>query len=132
MAMNPFSFVTKIKCAKEGILTPIWKEFIAGRDCFIPFFQFVQNAQESSLAEGKFKLWDNVFFLKHFLLPSPAQSETVITVNQSLRGGKVVELKQTVDQAVKLCPTVKRVFVSKRTEGKVSMSNLDIPLEEVR
>ena len=41
------------------------------------------------------------------LLPSAAQSETVITVNQGLRGGKVVELKKTVDQAVKQCPGVK-------------------------
>ncbi|XP_032087243.1 acetyl-coenzyme A synthetase 2-like, mitochondrial isoform X1 [Thamnophis elegans] len=59
-----------------------------------------------------------------------AQSETVITVNQGLRGGKVVELKKTVDEAVKFCPTVKRVFVSKRTDEKVPMSDLDIPLEE--
>ncbi|XP_054826408.1 acetyl-coenzyme A synthetase 2-like, mitochondrial isoform X1 [Eublepharis macularius] len=59
-----------------------------------------------------------------------AQSETVITVNQGLRGGKVIELKQTVDQAVQLCPMVKRVFVSMRTEGKVPMSALDISLEE--
>lgn len=60
-----------------------------------------------------------------------AQSETVITVNQGLRGGKIVELKQTVDQAVKSCPTVKRVFVSKRTDENVLMSDLDIPLEQV-
>uniref|UniRef100_A0A8C3UFS6 Acetyl-coenzyme A synthetase n=1 Tax=Catharus ustulatus TaxID=91951 RepID=A0A8C3UFS6_CATUS len=43
-----------------------------------------------------------------------AQSETVITVNQGLRGGKVIELKKTVDQAVKQCPGVKRVLVHKQ------------------
>ncbi|CAM2116096.1 unnamed protein product [Caretta caretta] len=59
-----------------------------------------------------------------------AQSETVITVNQGLRGGKVIELKQTVDQAVHACPLVKRVLVSMRTEQKVPMSELDVPLEE--
>ncbi|XP_039390061.1 acetyl-coenzyme A synthetase 2-like, mitochondrial isoform X2 [Mauremys reevesii] len=59
-----------------------------------------------------------------------AQSETVITVNQGLRGGKVIELKQTVDQAVRVCPLVKRVLVSMRTEQKVPMSELDVPLEE--
>ncbi|EMP30717.1 Acetyl-coenzyme A synthetase 2-like protein [Chelonia mydas] len=59
-----------------------------------------------------------------------AQSETVITVNQGLRGGKVIELKQTVDQAVQTCPLVKRVLVSMRTEQKVPMSKLDVPLEE--
>ncbi|XP_034624437.1 acetyl-coenzyme A synthetase 2-like, mitochondrial isoform X2 [Trachemys scripta elegans] len=59
-----------------------------------------------------------------------AQSETVITVNQALRGGKVIELKQTVDQAMHACPLVKRVLVSMRTEQKVPMSELDVPLEE--
>ncbi|XP_053880871.1 acetyl-coenzyme A synthetase 2-like, mitochondrial isoform X2 [Malaclemys terrapin pileata] len=59
-----------------------------------------------------------------------AQSETVITVNQALRGGKVIELKQTVDQAMRACPLVKRVLVSMRTEQKVPMSELDVPLEE--
>uniref|UniRef100_A0A8C3RK57 Acetyl-coenzyme A synthetase n=1 Tax=Chelydra serpentina TaxID=8475 RepID=A0A8C3RK57_CHESE len=56
----------------------------------------------------------------------------LITVNQGLRGGKVIELKQTVDQAVRACPLVKRVLVSMRTEQKVPMSELDVPLEEVR
>ncbi|CAI5764224.1 acetyl-coenzyme A synthetase 2-like, mitochondrial isoform X1 [Podarcis lilfordi] len=59
-----------------------------------------------------------------------AQSETVITVNQGLRGGKLVELKQTVDEALELCPKVKRVFVSRRTDKKVPMSGLDLLLEE--
>uniref|UniRef100_A0A8C3M977 acetate--CoA ligase n=1 Tax=Geospiza parvula TaxID=87175 RepID=A0A8C3M977_GEOPR len=61
-----------------------------------------------------------------------AQSETVITVNQGLRGGKIIELKKTVDQAVKQCPGVKRVLVSMRTTSKVPMTALDVPLEEVR
>ncbi|XP_040557918.1 acetyl-coenzyme A synthetase 2-like, mitochondrial isoform X1 [Gallus gallus] len=59
-----------------------------------------------------------------------AQSETVITVNQGLRGGKVVELKKTVDQAVKQCPGVKRVLVSMRTDSQLSMTALDVLLEE--
>uniref|UniRef100_UPI00398F6F3D acetyl-coenzyme A synthetase 2-like, mitochondrial n=1 Tax=Pristiophorus japonicus TaxID=55135 RepID=UPI00398F6F3D len=59
-----------------------------------------------------------------------AHSETIITSNQAVRGGRVIELKKTVDQAVKLCPSVKRVFVAMRTENKVLMSNIDIPLEE--
>ncbi|XP_072193764.1 acetyl-coenzyme A synthetase 2-like, mitochondrial isoform X3 [Excalfactoria chinensis] len=59
-----------------------------------------------------------------------AQSETVITVNQGLRGGKVVELKKTVDQAVKQCPGVKRVLVSMRTDNQLPMTALDVLLEE--
>lgn len=66
------------------------------------------------------------------LLHSAAQSETVITVNQGLRGGKVIELKKTVDQAVKQCPGVKRILVSMRTDSKVPMTALDMLLEEVR
>ncbi|XP_069714590.1 acetyl-coenzyme A synthetase 2-like, mitochondrial isoform X1 [Phaenicophaeus curvirostris] len=59
-----------------------------------------------------------------------AHSETVITVNQGLRGGKIIELKKTVDQAVKQCPGVKRVLVSMRTDSKVPMTALDVLLEE--
>uniref|UniRef100_A0A8C4J206 Acetyl-coenzyme A synthetase n=1 Tax=Dromaius novaehollandiae TaxID=8790 RepID=A0A8C4J206_DRONO len=56
--------------------------------------------------------------------------KTVITVNQGLRGGKVTELKKVVDQALKQCPGVKRVLVSMRTDNKVPMTALDVPLEE--
>ncbi|XP_072129829.1 acetyl-coenzyme A synthetase 2-like, mitochondrial isoform X1 [Mobula birostris] len=59
-----------------------------------------------------------------------AQSETVITTNQAVRGGKIIELKKTVDEAVKMCPSVRRVLVAKRTDNEVPMSNIDIPLEE--
>ncbi|MBN3317841.1 ACS2L synthetase, partial [Atractosteus spatula] len=59
-----------------------------------------------------------------------AQCKAVITCNQGLRGGRVVELKKTVDTAVKSCPTVRHVFVAQRTDAKVPMGNLDIPLEE--
>uniref|UniRef100_G3P852 acetate--CoA ligase n=1 Tax=Gasterosteus aculeatus aculeatus TaxID=481459 RepID=G3P852_GASAC len=40
-----------------------------------------------------------------------AQSSTVITANQGVRGGKVTELKKTVDAAVQSCPAVRQVFV---------------------
>ncbi|XP_053567948.1 acetyl-coenzyme A synthetase 2-like, mitochondrial [Bombina bombina] len=59
-----------------------------------------------------------------------ANCKVVITCNQGVRGGRVTELKKTVDDAVKVCPTIKHVFVSQRTNNKVNMGNLDIPLEE--
>uniref|UniRef100_A0A8C7JAG7 Propionate--CoA ligase n=1 Tax=Oncorhynchus kisutch TaxID=8019 RepID=A0A8C7JAG7_ONCKI len=59
-----------------------------------------------------------------------AQSSTVITVNQGVRGGKVVDLKRTVDQAVQNCPTVQQVLVAMRTENTVPMTDRDVPLEE--
>ena len=48
-----------------------------------------------------------------------------------MRGGKIIELKETVDRAVEKCPTVKRVFVVHRTGNNVSKGPLDIELEEV-
>lgn len=60
-----------------------------------------------------------------------AKCKVVITFNQGLRGGRVVELKKIVDEAVKQCPTVQCILVAHRTENKVHMGDLDIPLEQV-
>lgn len=62
----------------------------------------------------------------------PAQSSAVITVNQGVRGGKLVELKKTVDEAVESCSAVRQVFVASRTENPVTMTARDVALEEVR
>ncbi|NWU48144.1 ACS2L synthetase, partial [Dromas ardeola] len=56
--------------------------------------------------------------------------KAVITYNQGVRGGRIVELKTTVDEAVKNCPSIKHVFVAQRTDNKVQMGDCDIPLEE--
>lgn len=61
-----------------------------------------------------------------------AQSSTVITVNQGVRGGKVIELKKTVDEAVSSCPMVQQVFVAMRTEKPVELTARDVAMEEVR
>lgn len=53
-------------------------------------------------------------------------------MNQGVRGGKVTELKKTVDTAVQTCPTVKQVFVAMRTDNPVTMTARDIAMEEVR
>lgn len=60
-----------------------------------------------------------------------AKCKVVITFNQGLRGGRVMELKKIVDEAVKHCPTVQHVLVAHRTDNKVHMGDLDIPLEQV-
>ena len=36
-----------------------------------------------------------------------------------MRGGKIIPLKRTVDEAVMACPTVRTVFVARRTGNKV-------------
>ncbi|XP_074503322.1 acetyl-coenzyme A synthetase 2-like, mitochondrial [Sebastes fasciatus] len=60
-----------------------------------------------------------------------AQCKAVVTCNQGVRGGRLIDLKATVDAAVKICPTVQHVFVSQRTEKPAVMGPLDVPLEEV-
>lgn len=43
----------------------------------------------------------------------------------------MVELKKIVDEAVKHCPTIQHVLVAHRTDNKVHMGHLDVPLEQV-
>lgn len=55
----------------------------------------------------------------------------VITADQGVRGGKLIELKKTVVAAVGNCPSVKAIFVAKRTGSLVVSSTLDVDLDEV-
>ena len=48
-----------------------------------------------------------------------AKAAAVITADQGLRGGKVIPLKRIVDEAVMAAPSVRNVFVTKRTGTKV-------------
>ncbi|MGE5374397.1 MAG: acetate--CoA ligase, partial [Bacteroidota bacterium] len=50
-----------------------------------------------------------------------SQSKLVITMDGSYNNGKVVELKRTVDDALKRCPTVENVIVVKRIGHDVPM-----------
>ncbi|XP_053365700.1 acetyl-coenzyme A synthetase 2-like, mitochondrial [Clarias gariepinus] len=59
-----------------------------------------------------------------------AECKVVITCNQGVRGGRVINLKATVDAAVKTCPSVKSVLVAQRTNQSVPMGKLDTSLEE--
>uniref|UniRef100_A0A9J7X7M7 Propionate--CoA ligase n=1 Tax=Cyprinus carpio carpio TaxID=630221 RepID=A0A9J7X7M7_CYPCA len=59
-----------------------------------------------------------------------AQCKFVITCNQGVRGGRIFDLKSTVDKAVKSCPSIQHVFVAKRTNNGVPMGKLDISLDE--
>ena len=60
-----------------------------------------------------------------------AGAEVVITADQGVRGGKTIDLKRTVDEAVSKCSGVKHVFVMSRTGADVPMGKKDIPLEKV-
>jgi acetyl-CoA synthetase len=50
-----------------------------------------------------------------------SQSKLVITCDGSYQNGKVVELKRTVDEALKRCPSVENVIVVKRVGHEVPM-----------
>jgi acetyl-CoA synthetase len=47
--------------------------------------------------------------------------KVLITANEGLRGAKAIPLKETSDEAVKGCPSIKNVLVVKRTETPVAM-----------
>jgi len=48
-------------------------------------------------------------------------SKLVITMDRSFNNGKVVELKKTVDEALKRCPSVENVIVVKRVDENIPM-----------
>ena len=60
-----------------------------------------------------------------------AEAKVVITADQGVRGGKLIELKKTVVTAVEKCPNVQAILVAKRTGNPVISSPLDIDLDEV-
>ncbi len=45
----------------------------------------------------------------------------LITANEGLRGGKRVPLKETCDEALAECPSVRKVLVVRRTDGETAM-----------
>ena len=50
-----------------------------------------------------------------------SQSNLVITCDGSFQNGKVVQLKQIVDESLKRCPSVENVIVVKRVGNDVNM-----------
>jgi len=50
-------------------------------------------------------------------------SDFVITANEGYRAGKIIPLKNNVDEALKRCDNVKSVLVIKRTENEVNMKS---------
>ncbi|PQB05294.1 acetate--CoA ligase [Aureitalea marina] len=52
-----------------------------------------------------------------------AECKLVVTSDGSFRGGKTIDLKGIVDEAMKDCPTVDHVLVAQRTHTKVNMQD---------
>jgi len=51
-----------------------------------------------------------------------AECKIVVTANEGMRGGKVIPIKNIVDQALESCPNVNSVIVVKRTSNTTTMS----------
>lgn len=61
-----------------------------------------------------------------------ASASVVFCANEGVRGGKVIPLKGTVDEALVGCDCVKKVYVMKRTDNQTNMvDGRDVWLEEV-
>jgi acetyl-CoA synthetase len=59
-------------------------------------------------------------------------SKFVFVADEGKRGGRVLKLKETVDQAVSTCPDVQTVFVWKRTGAQVAMAEgRDVWMEDL-
>ena len=51
------------------------------------------------------------------------ESEYIITADEGVRGGKIIPLKATTDEALTNCPNVKKCIVVKRTGNYVYWDN---------
>jgi acetyl-CoA synthetase len=60
-----------------------------------------------------------------------AQCCAIVTANQSLRGGKLIELKKTVEKAIEKCSSIKNVFIMRRTPADFSINEDEIIIDDV-
>ena len=60
-----------------------------------------------------------------------SQSKVVITADGGYRRGKIVKLKEVVDDAVRSCSSVKNVITFKRTNTDVTMNSIDKNWDDV-
>ena len=119
-----FSNVLKLRGVKKG-----------DRVCI--YMPMIPEATYAMLACARIGAIHSVVFggfspesLKDRILDSDCQ--TVITADEGLRGGKVVPLKQNVDEALKGCPNVHTVLVVRRTNAEISWNQYcDVRYEEI-
>ena len=119
-----FSNVLKLRGVKKG-----------DRVCI--YMPMIPEATYAMLACARIGAIHSVVFggfspesLKDRILDSDCQ--TVITADEGLRGGKVIPLKQNVDEALKRCPNVHTVLVVTRTNAEISWNqDCDVRYEEI-
>tara|TARA_B100000700_G_scaffold53980_1_gene57653 strand:+ start:5059 stop:6978 length:1920 start_codon:yes stop_codon:yes gene_type:complete len=55
-------------------------------------------------------------------------SKFIVTASEGIRGGKIIPLKKTVDEALKNCPSIKKCLVYKKLNSEIK---LNIELDEI-
>ncbi|KAB0401537.1 hypothetical protein E2I00_017605, partial [Balaenoptera physalus] len=101
MPVSPLAVAAMLACARIGAIhTVVFAGFSAGS--LAGRINDGQSGEETD---------------QNYLPLTPiAKCKVVITFNQGLRGGRVVELKKIVDEAIKLCPTVQHVLEMAKEE----------------
>lgn len=60
-----------------------------------------------------------------------AESRIIITADGGYRRGKIIPLKEIVDEAVKEAPTVEKIIVVKRTHANINMEKNNVWFEDI-
>lgn len=60
-----------------------------------------------------------------------SKSKLIITSNGGYRRGKILELKEIVDEAVKICPTIEKVLLIKYTGHEITLNDRDVWFSDV-
>jgi len=60
------------------------------------------------------------------------KSNFVVTADEGVRGGKNIPLKKIIDEALEICPEVKKCIIIKRTGNKINLTeNRDVFLDDL-
>ena len=119
MPSSLMAVVSMLACARIGAVHNI------------VFAGFSAESLASRINDGEYNFAKLDYKHNLFVLKLIAECVAVITMNQAVRGGKLINLKQTVNAAVDKCPGVKHTFVLKRTDNEFTTHSKDILVDKV-
>ena len=97
----------------------------------VVFAGFSAESLASRINDCKLIFKNNFKFFINELKLIKAECVAVITTKKSQRGGKIIELKKTVDTAVKSCPSIKNVFVFDQMNSNEKPNSIDVPVNTI-
>jgi acetyl-CoA synthetase len=117
---SPIAVASMLACARIGALHSV------------VFAGFSSESLASRINDGNFYSSLSLSLkLFNILINLKAKCKVILTSNQGMRGGKPIELLKTVNAAVEKCPTIKNVFITKRTDLKFETNEKYIDLDLV-